>query len=374
MPTEGISRPADSSLARAIAGMPDAHIGVLVGTPGFGDLVTEVPFYQSLRAAFPHARLHWVGRILPAWTGFFGAYFPDVELVDYHLSNRIPEVLGLTARVPEFRRGHWTLVLDTQRYFVHSLLLRLFGARWTVGYSSRSIFSVVKIPDPKKKDPHILTHLLALLEAIGVPASQLVREARLAPTGEAISVARAVLPPGTARLVGLAPGGGFATKRWPEERWVELAQPLSKAGATVAWFGGPAERQALEALSARVPGSIVPIARDPGLEDISKAGELLRRLSCLIANDTGIAHFACALGTPVCILYGPTRPERFRPAGVGARLAIDHAVECSPCAYLRLEDCPYSQRCLTGILPDEVASAVCPWLTLQDERVRPDSL
>jgi heptosyltransferase-2 len=108
-------------------------------------------------------------------------------------------------------------------------------------------------------------------------------------------------------VVLLNPGAQKAPKRWPAERFAELAGRCAhELGCTVAVTGSPAERQIL----ARVTGAAtVPII------DLPKAGmnlrllkSVTRRCAVMVTNDTGPRHLAAACRTPVVTLFGPTTP------------------------------------------------------------------
>jgi heptosyltransferase-1 len=68
---------------------------------------------------------------------------------------------------------------------------------------------------------------------------------------------------------------------------------------------------------------------------------LLRRVSLMIAGDTGPLHLAAALGRPVLALFGPTDPARTGPYGTRsivlrhATSSVDHRRHAEPEAGLK---------------------------------------
>jgi len=73
----------------------------------------------------------------------------------------------------------------------------------------------------------------------------------------------------------------------------------------------------------------------------------------VITTDSGPMHLACAVGTPVVALFGPTDPARTGPYGRG-HTVIRANLSCMPCF---LKKCP-TARCMQEIAPEHVFSLV----------------
>jgi ADP-heptose:LPS heptosyltransferase len=128
-------------------------------------------------------------------------------------------------------------------------------------------------------------------------------------------------------------------------------QELARAGHRVVVTGGPSER----ALTAQVAGDV---ALDlGGATDLAGLADVLDRASAVVVGNTGPAHLAAAVGTPVVSLFSPVVPaERWRPWRVRHALLGDQAVRC---ALTRARDCPVpGHPCLDSIPPARVVEAV----------------
>jgi ADP-heptose:LPS heptosyltransferase len=117
--------------------------------------------------------------------------------------------------------------------------------------------------------------------------------------------------------------------------------------------GGPGE----EALTAQVAGPPRPDVVDlGGRVDVAGLAGVLAGAEAVVAPNTGPAHLAAAVGTPVVSLFAPTVPTtRWRLWGVPHTLLGDHGIACAGC---RARVCPVAGHpCLETVpVPDVVAA------------------
>jgi heptosyltransferase-2 len=165
---------------------------------------------------------------------------------------------------------------------------------------------------------------------------------------------RAGIPAEGGPRIGLFPGAEFGpSKRWPIERFVELAQRLRREvpRARLATIAGPKEVW----LGVRIhekTGRSIPVL-GPDLDLAGLAG-VLAHLDLLITNDSGPMHLAAALGVRCIALFGPTDPRRTSPSGGGHTVLYEDRW-CSPCFRRR---CPLlHHRCLKDIGVEAVVAA-----------------
>jgi len=106
----------------------------------------------------------------------------------------------------------------------------------------------------------------------------------------------------------LNPGAGWGAKRWPAERYGQVAKELAKDGFSSLINYGPGE----EDLAVAVETSSAGAARKISCS-ISELIALTRRACAFIGGDTGPMHLAAALKIPVVAVFGPTNPARNGP-------------------------------------------------------------
>ncbi|MFD5233764.1 glycosyltransferase family 9 protein [Streptomyces qaidamensis] len=188
-------------------------------------------------------------------------------------------------------------------------------------------------------------------------ALDLVRAAGFEPPHGDDGRLRVLPPPHTTHLTGpgpyvvLHPGAAVPARAWTPGRAARAVAALSAAGHRVVVTGGRSERE----LTARVAGRH---ALDlGGATDLPQLAGVLAEARAVVAGNTGPAHLAAAVGTPVVSLFAPVVPaERWAPYGVPHILLGDpHAA----CADTRARRCPVpGHPCLDGIGDAEVLAAV----------------
>ena len=126
-------------------------------------------------------------------------------------------------------------------------------------------------------------------------------------------------------VVAIAPGAASPLKRWKSDGFRELAEYLSGNGYKILVAGSESDRDATSV-----------VCRDSDFLDLTgktSLGELasiLKRVCLFITNDSGPMHLACAAGTPVLAIFGPTDPAVYGPYGKGHRI-ITSSIDCVPC-------------------------------------------
>ena len=165
------------------------------------------------------------------------------------------------------------------------------------------------------------------------------------------------------RLIALAPGSVWATKRWPYYR--ELAEQLSDAGRIVVVGGRDDASLALEIRTA------VPNAVDAtGVLPLLGSAELIGRCAVIVTNDSSPLHLASAMGTPTVAIFGPTVPDfGFGPLAPFS-VAVGHeTLSCRPCHRHGPRRCPLGHfRCMRELTADVVAGQVRTLILRPDAR------
>jgi len=198
-------------------------------------------------------------------------------------------------------------------------------------------------------DIHEVERNLSLVATLGyhLPAGD---DGRLAVVRRAGSVSVGVP---TGPYVVVHPGASVPARAWSPDASARLVARLAASGRCVIVTGSPSERE----LCALVVADGLGAVDLSGSTDLAGLAEVLAGADAVVVGNTGPAHLAAAVGTPVVSLYAPTVPaHRWRPWGVPHVLLGAQDIACAGC---RSRICPVpGQPCLGGVEVDDVVAAV----------------
>jgi heptosyltransferase-2 len=165
------------------------------------------------------------------------------------------------------------------------------------------------------------------------------------------------------RLIALAPGSVWATKRWPH--YTELAQELAALGRIVVVGGREDSSLALD-IRTRVPNAVDATGSLPLLG----SAELIARCAVIVTNDSSPLHLASAMGTPTVAIFGPTVPDfGFGPLASSSVVVGHESLTCRPCDRHGPRRCPLKHfRCMRELSAESVAERARTLILTPDAR------
>lgn len=329
---------------------------VIVRALRLGDLLCAVPAFRALRAALPHAHLTLIG--LPLAREFVRrcAYLDAFEeFPGYPGIADQPYDAGRTlAFLSRMQASHIDLAIQLHGSGVFSNpFALLLGARRTVGFTrSGEIDLGLDLAIPYPQQGHESERLLTLTRALGAPDRGHESEFLLLPEDHAELATLRSLQPLLASgrpLVGLHPGAKVRTRRWMPERFAAVADALAvERGAAIVLTGGRDEWETCEMVRAHMRADALNLA---GSTSLGALAALLSRLDLVVANDSGPAHLAAAVGTRSVVIFGAAQAETWAARDTRRHRALSVPVPCRPCY---VAECPIGYRCLDAITPGAV--------------------
>ena len=328
---------------------------LLVRFSSIGDILLTTPLIRALRRRHPDAELVFVTKRAMVPLVGDNPHLTRVEALEPDESIR-----NLARRL---RAAHPTDALDLHGSLRSRLLRLLLPGHWH-GYRKRRVARGILIATkvdlyrgvvPVPERYFEAARALDVRPDSGPPEFFIGPGARVRVTEWLATHAGTGAPrEPNAPLAVLAPGAAHATKRWPLERWAELAERLGAAGYRLVMAGGADDR----ALAAAA-GFGDRVDNAAGEFSLQETGALLARAKVCIAGDTGVMHMATAVGAPVVALFGPTvEAFGFFPYRAHATV-LQRDLACRPCSAMGSARCPLGHhRCLGDITAPAVLDAV----------------
>lgn len=331
---------------------------LIVRLGALGDIVHALPVAAALRRAFATARIDWL----------VSAKHRDildlVPVIDRRLvvNDRGSAAGGasLMAAVRELRRSRYDIAFDLQGLIKSALLARLSGAKRVIGFSAgyaregfaRAFYTDAFDPGrggmfDARETRHVVDINLGMLSCIGLAVS---RPEFPIEVSESAPARRAAGLTG-GRYALLNPGAAWPNKRWPPERFGQLAAAVrDRHGLRSVVLWGPGEEALAHQAVAASSGAAVASDRTT----VADVVELARGAAVMVSGDTGPTHLAGAVRTPLVGLYGPTRPARNGPMAPDDQTVSRDAI----CQCHHLRRCKLDRMCLLDIDVAEVVAAV----------------
>ena len=228
-----------------------------------------------------------------------------------------------------------------------ALLARLAGIPYVAATSGDYPGSLLDLRHRRVAQHEVAAALeLALATGARLPAGD---DGRLAVLPAPCDVS--ALVPFSSPFVVVHPGASVPSRALRAGHARRIVSALLQDGWGVAVTGGRAEADLVR--QATAPGAIDLSGRT----SLAQLAAILRRAECLVAGNTGPAHLAAAVGTPVVSLFSPVVPvERWQPYGVASIVLGDQKAACKD---TRARECPIpGHPCLGEITPAQVVSAV----------------
>lgn len=240
----------------------------------------------------------------------------------------------------------------SQTPFPAAMLCRLAGIPRILAHCRERAYTLVSDAvaevEPEQGIRHEVRRHLDLVAHVGWR----IEDERLAIAIPAPAKARIAsqLAPGD-RWAVVHPGASAPSRRWPPEFFAAAMQSLAHDhGWRLVVTGDAYERELCASIIASAGIDATNLA---GQLDLAELAALIDAATLLISNNTGPAHLAAAVGTPVVDLYALTNPQH-TPWMVPSRV-LSHDVECRWCF---ASVCKSGHHlCLRGVLPDAVVAA-----------------
>ncbi|MCW8825014.1 MAG: glycosyltransferase family 9 protein [Gammaproteobacteria bacterium] len=273
-----------------------------------GDISHTLPILRTIQAAWPTTQISWIiGK-----TEY--ELVKDIEGVEFIIFDKKRGLKGYFDIRKQLKGRQFDLLLHMQMSIRSSLISLFINSPIKLGFDRARakdyqwLFTNHKIAARERE--HVIDSFFGFTDAIGI--SERVVEWNIPIPEEAQQYAEQQLPDGAKYLI-ISPCSSMAYRNWLPDRYATVADyAVKNLGYQVVLTGGnsPIEQKyAIEIieLMEEVPINLI------GKSSLKQLLAVLKRAEIVIAPDSGPAHLATAVGTPVIGLYACTNPDRARP-------------------------------------------------------------
>ena len=284
-----------------------------------GDVCHGVSAVQAIQKAYPNAKITWViGKI----EAMLLEGLPGVEFVIFDKKQGKAAFKGLKET---FKGQKFDVLLNMQVALRAGFVARCIPAKVKIGFDrarSKELHSLfINKRIAPQSEAHVLEGFKGFAKAIGVADYK--PKWDMPYTAQDQAVADELLTPQylTDKLFVISPAASKAQRNWLPERYAALADYAYEQGFKVVLTGGPTELE-INLANKIIEHSNTAILNLVGKTKLKELLCVLKRGSLVLAPDTGPAHMAVTVGTPVIGLYAHSNPKR-----TGPYLYQDYVVE-----------------------------------------------
>ncbi len=332
---------------------------LIVKLSALGDVIHTLPSLAALRKLCPEAHITWV--VEEAASGLLVSHPHLDEVLISRRKSWIADIKAGRVRlawqemklfIRNLRKRSYDLVIDFHGLFKSSLIVFLSKGKRKLGYDSwqelSGLFLNEKIPEDMSK--HAVDRYFDFPLYLGAKKERI--EFILPQNADAEKKVQLMLENyGLAenKFIAINPIAYWETKLWDNQKFAELGDLIQQKLDRKVIFTG-SEKALIGQITSKMVSQGINLGGQTSLPELAV---LFRKAQIVITTDSGPMHLACAVGTPVIALFGPTDPSRTGPYGLGHTI-VRSSLPCSPCF---LKKCS-TTKCMQEITPEHVFSIV----------------
>ncbi len=277
-----------------------------------GDVILTTPFLEVLRRLAPDSHITYVVDKKVADVVRYSPFIDEIVEVDKKGKDDSISALWRIGRALHAKRPD--VVINLHPNERTSFLAFAIGAPTTVGMS-HFLFRpfMTKVTRLDRKNLHAARMYVNVLEQLGATHTEehgLHIELCEAWREKAEAFYAAEGLPADKKLIGFNIGSAVKEKRWPGERFANVADHFASLGYGIVFFGGPMDEELVQDAVQYMEAK--PIIAT-GKFSIGELAAAMKRCSVIVTNDSGPMHVAVSQKVPVVTLYGPSNPKFYGP-------------------------------------------------------------
>ena len=337
---------------------------LIIQTAFPGDVILTLPLLQILKANFPESKIDFL--CIPQTSEILKNTPHINDLIIYDKRNSGSK--KFFKLIQSLRRNKYDLIISPHRSFRSSLISKLSKAKKTISFDKSSMSFLYDVRINYIKDIHEIQRNLKLLVPLEINEDKIIKPELFIgkeeedKINEYISANRINL---YEKIICIAPGSVWFTKRFPKEKFVRLCDLLMKTNCRIILVGGESDKNISKYILSNTENKNV--IDSSGRFTMLESAELIKRSNILITNDSAPLHIANSVGTDVIAIFGATIPAfGFYPFGKNDVVIETNGLKCRPCSIHGGNKCPINTFvCMNEIKEEKIFDSV---ITLLNEK------
>lgn len=322
---------------------------LIIHTAFIGDIVLSTPLIKKLRDTYPKAEITYL--TTPVGASILRNNPHLNHIIEYDKRGEHKGMKGFWAIAKKLKMEAYNLVITPHRYLRSTFLTFLTGAPIRRGYDSAAASFLYNERVHYDKSKHEVEKLLSF-----VPKDEGKRyEIEIFPTELEVEKVDKLLEKRREKVVVVAPGSKWFTKKWPLEYFNRVIKELEKReDTTVVVVGGKEEMF----FNMSLANTTIDLR---GKTTLLELAEVIRRADIVLTNDSSPIHIASAFpNVRILALFGPTVEKfGFFPWSKNSEVFQVEGLECRPCSIHGGDSCPKKHfKCMLDIKPEMVLERI----------------
>lgn len=322
---------------------------LVIHTAFIGDIVLTTPLIKKIKTTYPKAEITYL--TTPKGANILRNNPHINHIMEYDKRGEHKGLKGIWNIGKKLKLEAYNMVITPHRYLRSSLITWFTGAPIRKGYknSTGSIFYTEKIP--YNKNIHEVEKLLSFLPKKDDENYNI----ELFPDKLEKERVDKFLEHAKEKLVIVAPGSKWFTKKWPIEYFNEVITRLNERKDTTVVVVGGREELDFDVIKGE---NCIDLR---GVTSILELAELIKRAKVLLSNDSSPIHIASAFkDTKIIAIFGPTIEKfGFFPWSKNSEVFQVEGLKCRPCSLHGSNSCPKKHfKCMREIKPEIILQSI----------------
>ena len=333
---------------------------LIIHTAFIGDIVLSTALVSKVKEKYPDSDIYYL--TTPLGKEILKNNPKIKEIIVYDKRGKDKGFGAFISFVRKIRKLKIDVCLTPHRYLRSSILSLLSGASIRVGYDIASLSFVYNKKIKYNKTKHEVEKLLSFVDD-----SPKRFELEMYPSEKDKIKIDTILKNffQNKKIILIAPGSKWFTKRWPEEYFKTLIQNLVKRNNLLIVITGGKEEKEIEL---NLDSKVLDLRGEISLLELA---ELTKRAVLVVSNDSAPIHITSAFpDTRIIGIFGPTVKEfGFFPWSQNSKVFEIDNLYCRPCAIHGGNSCPEKHfRCMREITPDLIENEIYNYISSVDNK------